>query len=123
MSYDLAFWRQTESYQGEPESTYHRLVEGDSVEGLQVIDIETMLAAIQAQFPGVVREPNGDEEWMHYVREDGKGSDSGFEVTWSSQHLLVTCRRSSNEDMNAFIDIAQAGGCALYDPQVNERFD
>jgi hypothetical protein len=119
VSYDLTFWRQDEALLGAPEAIYQRLSGGDRVEGIADLDLENLLAALVTQFPGAVREPNGETEWIEWTAADEQAS---FQVESSPQHVVVFCRRTSNEDMNRLIDIAIDHGCRLYDPQANERF-
>ncbi len=119
MSYDLVFWSQAGPAASEPEAIYHRLLEGGRVEGLAELRIESFLAAILELFPGAVREPNGDSDWIYWVATDEQAS---FEVEWSQQHVLVCCRATATGDTNCLIDIGIAHDCRLYDPQVNERF-
>jgi hypothetical protein len=119
VSYDLIFWRQDEPLPQTPEAIYQRLIGGDRVEGIADLDLESFLAALITQFPGAVREPNGETEWIHWTAEDEQAS---FQVEWSPQHVVVFCRRTSNEDMNRLINIAIDHDCRLYDPQARERF-
>lgn len=120
MSYDLVFWQQAEPLSDSPEAIYRELLEGQWVEGLSELGIESFLTAILDQFPGAVREPNGDREWIDWT---GDGQEASFQVEWSSQHVVVSCRHIANEHMNRLIDIGIAHQCRLYDPQVNERFE
>jgi hypothetical protein len=119
VSYDLVFWRQDEPLPETPAVIYQRLIGGDRVEGIADLDLESFLAALINQFRGAVREPNGETEWIDWTAADKQAS---FQVEWSSQHVVVFCRRTSNQDMNRLINIAIDHECRLYDPQVNERF-
>jgi hypothetical protein len=119
MSYDLAFWRQAPTVTQPADEIYNALLGGQRVEGVIDLQLGPFLEAIVGRFPGAVREPNGDGEWIFW--EDRSGS-SMFEVSWSPQHVLVNCRGISEDAMNELIDIAIEHGCSLYDPQVNHRF-
>jgi hypothetical protein len=119
MSYDLVFWRQSTDLKRTPEATYDALVNGQTVDGLVDLPVDDFLAAVIAGFPGAMREPNGSEEWLDWVSANELDS---FQVTWSRQHVLVTCRHVHSDDMNRLIDIAAGFGCPLYDPQTSERF-
>ncbi len=119
MSYDLVFWSQAGPLAANAETIYHRLVEGDRVEGLAELPIDSFLAAVLELFPAAVREANGDSDWIYWVAAD---EQAAFEVAWSPQHVLVCCRATATADINRLIDIAVAHDCRLYDPQVNERF-
>jgi hypothetical protein len=118
MSYDLIFWEQGDATVPTPSLVYRALVDGDHVDGVNDLDIGTLLAAIVERFPAAVREPNGGSEWL--VWEDG--TRASFQVEWSKQHILVACRGTTRDQMNRLIDIAVDHGCALYDPQADERF-
>jgi hypothetical protein len=105
--------------QRRPESTYEGLASGQLVDGLTDLPVDQILANIIERFAGAVREPNGSEEWVDWASANGLDS---FQVTWSRQHYLVTCRHVHSDDMNRLIDIAPGFGCLLYDPQTSERF-
>ncbi len=119
VSYDLVFWDQRESEAPPPRAVYETLLEGQRIEGLADLPIDDFLRAILDGFPGAVREPNGDSELIVWT---APGEKAMFEVWWSNQYVLASCRGTSNEDMNRLIDIAVDLGCRLSDPQVDERF-
>jgi hypothetical protein len=81
--------------------------------------VEGFLAAILDSFPGAIREPSGESEWIDCTAADGS---AGFQAEWSSQHIVVFCRGTSDNDMNRLMDIAVDRGCRLHDPQANLRF-
>ncbi len=90
------------------------------MEGLPDLPIDDFLSALLSAFPEAVREPNGPEdEWIHWMSADEMSS---FEVAWTSQYVWITLRPLDHERANQMIDIANSFGCALYDPQTNERF-
>lgn len=87
VSYDLIFWRQDEPLPETPEAIYQRLISGDRVEGIANLDLETFLAALITQFPGAVREPNGETEWIDWTAEDKQASfqvDGHHSTSWCS---------------------------------------
>ena len=120
MSYDLAFWRQEQQLPQLPNAIYAALLDGERVQGLSDLDVESFLAAILERFPTATREPNGDAEWIVWTTPD---SQAGFQAEWSRQHVVVFCRGTSGGLMKRLIEIAADHGCRLYDPQTNERFD
>jgi hypothetical protein len=120
MSYDLVFWRQDGPIDAPPETIYERLLEGNRVDGLLELRIESILTALLGGFPGAVREPNGAGEWIDWTAD---GRNASFQAEWSPQYVVVSCRGTTNEEMNRLIDIGVAHDCRLYDPQVGERFD
>lgn len=119
MSYDLIFWTQPADFGDSAASVFERLGE-TSVPGLVALPIDALLGDLLLAFPGAVREPNGDTEWVDWVRSDGQAS---FQATWSDQHLEVACRHLTGDEMNRIIDVAVTFGCRFFDPQTGERFD
>jgi hypothetical protein len=119
MSYDLAFWRRDKPVPETAAAIYQRLISGDHVGGLADLDVESFLAAVVAEFPGAVRETIGETDLIEWTAVHEQAS---FQVEWSRQHVVVFCRRTTNEDMNRLIKIAVDHDCRLYDPQTNERF-
>jgi hypothetical protein len=113
MSYDLAFWRESADLQRRAESTYEALASGQSVDGLIDLPVDQMLAAMIEDFPGAVREPNGSEEWVDWVSANGLDP---FQVTWSRQHVLVTCRHVHSNELNRLIEIAAGFGLSAIRP-------
>jgi len=115
MSYDLNFWKQPPGFRVPAQQVYESLCNGEPVEGLERLPVESFLALIRRRFP---RTEN------HAGLLDGEGRQSGsFQVSWSPQHVRVDCYGLDYLTMNEFIDIAAAFGCALYDPQTGVRYD
>ena len=50
---------------------------------------EEFLSEVGRAFPGAVREPNGDSEWMIWISPDEREM---FEVNWSDVHVSVNMR-------------------------------
>ncbi|MGZ4184117.1 MAG: hypothetical protein ACXVUE_02780 [Solirubrobacteraceae bacterium] len=117
MSYSLCFWSERPGAHVAPQTVYERLVEGSEVDGLLPLSIDAYLVALANAFPGGTREPNGTSEWFVW-----EGSDSMFEVWWSSIHVLVIMRPLVEDNANRLIDLAARFGAPLYDPQTGERF-
>ena len=118
VSYDLVFWQQDDTDHRPPLTIYEAFAEGP-VSGIPELPIETFLERLIEAFPKAVREPNGEREWIAWTSRDGRSS---FQVEWSPQHVSITCRPLDESQANAMIDIANAFGCPLYDPQTDERF-
>jgi hypothetical protein len=95
------------------------LNEGHRVQGLADLPVDAIVSAVQGVYRTAVREPNDDIEWLVWVSPNEQDS---FQITWSSQHVRADCRHVHTDDMNQIIDIITDFGCALYDPQVGERF-
>lgn len=120
VSYDLVFWKQQEDANLGPAMVARALQDAEPPAGLVELPIEAWLEELLTSFPGAVREPNGQHEWIDWVSSDERQS---FQVEWSAVHVWVTCRHTDSATMNRIIDIALGFGCPLYDPQTDERFD
>jgi hypothetical protein len=121
VSYDLVFWRYQSGGRRDPASVYDGLVNGATPEDLEELPVESILSAILAAFPGARREPNGPGmEWIDWVSSDEKSS---FQVEWTTQYMVVSCRPLYCDIANGLIDVFNEFHCPLYDPQSEERFD
>lgn len=116
MSYDLNFWREKPGVKLDPQAVYEMFCDGEeAVEGLENISGNLFIKKLAKSFNTWTRE--GDGDWV------SKDSMSSIQVTYNTQWIRVDCRGDvSSKDMNAIIQIANDMGCALYDPQVPERF-
>jgi hypothetical protein len=118
MSYDLWFWRQTKPSHLSHDGICEQLVEDKTIDGIAILPIEDIKAAIVAAFPEI----QDDRTSMIW---DGNGSY--FQVSWtaSATHVSVSCgyKLLENPDpLNRMIDVMAGFGCALYDPQTGERY-
>jgi hypothetical protein len=118
VSYDLAFWRQEEDFDGRPEDIYRQLLEGHAVDGLVAIGVATVLAAARERFPAMTQ-IDPASTWLLWESADAQAV---MELAWSDRHVHAVCRSMTEDDMNELIDICLDAGCALYDPQLGERF-
>lgn len=125
MSYDLYFWRETRKQRRKPEATCKLLCEEEQeLAGIELLSVAAIKACFQEFFPEI--SDNGHEL-------DWEGAGSYFQVTWPvcsqpgvTTAFCVTCGYQlldSPDTMNRIIDVGTHLGCALYDPQVNQRFD
>jgi hypothetical protein len=119
MSYDLAFWKQDESEKRSARELYELFLERRRVDGFPELPVEAVVARLMETFPSSVREPNGGSEWLDWTSEDG---GSGFQVEWTSQCVWTSLRPLDGDRANLIVDVANEFGCALYDPQTDERF-
>jgi len=119
VSYDLVFWRQDAAEDRPPQMLYEAFLERQRVEGIAELPVDAFLERLMQAFPSLVREPNGDGEWLDWTSPDGR---SGFQVEWTSQCGWATLRPLDEDCANRIIDVANDFGCALYDPQTDERF-
>src|SRR5689334_11586383 len=118
MSYDLTFWRQEGSDIAPPSAIYGALQDGEDVDGLLPLPVEPVLDAIAQAYPTATRGPGPYQ--LVWVSDNELDS---FQVECSAQHVCVTCRHVHSDDMNRIIDIVNDFGTALYDPQVDTRFE
>jgi hypothetical protein len=116
-SYELFFWRQESMMTLSSRAIYESLRDGRPVDGLALLAIDELLAAVVASFPGARFEP---EDPVRVVWRAPNGED-GFEVAWSAQHLAVDCWHLGEVALTAFVDLAARYGCPLYDPQSGQR--
>jgi hypothetical protein len=119
LSYDLAFWCQHESEERPPAKLYEAFVDGQRVDGIPDLPVDEFLTRVLEAFPTATREPNGVSEWVVWERPDGSAS---FQVEWTPQCVRATFRPLNEDEANRLIDLANDFGCALYDPQTEERF-
>jgi hypothetical protein len=118
MSYDLWFWRQTRPSALSPDAICQQLAEDKLVDGIALLPIEEIKAAIVAEFPDIEDGPTS-MTW--------EGNGSYFQVSWSvsASQISVTCGYKLLKDpepLNRLIDVMAGFGCALYDPQTGERY-
>ena len=118
MSHDLVFWRQNTDEVRTPTEIYEAICSGQPVDGLIELDIDGVLDRVSAVVDGVERED--EHHQLHWTSSD---QSTSFVVEWTSHWLIVLLTGSwSNQIANDLMQAAFDGGCALYDPQVNQRF-
>lgn len=124
MSYDLYFWRQPARFAIEPEKVMNMIAADQNVEGLTAFSVSEIKRAFAAEFPDI--EDNGPQ----LVWEADEG---GFDISWAmhpgadqTSAIIAACGHGlleAPEILNRIIEVAAGFGCALYDPQVNQRFE
>lgn len=116
MSYDLAFWREI-TPAGQPSEVYDQVIDDVDVDGLAALPLDQIKRRFTDTFPGI------DDEGAEMTWE---GDGSHFQLSWPPDPvnaLLVSCGYQLPDDtMNRIIEIANEFGCALYDPQTDERY-
>ena len=120
MSYDLYFWRQSRELQQAPGEILNRLIEDEEVDGVDYLSVDRVRTQFQSAFPG------STDEGAQLVWND-------FIVSWSvpmrvgeTLLIIVNCSWSLKKQPDLLNRIIEAGakcGCAVYDPQVDTRFD
>lgn len=113
MSYDLNFWKQPSGLKIDPETVYAELCQGETVEWLEDLPIERIMARIEGSF-GAGWERIGPNVW--------DSAEGAFEVSTTPQSFRIDCWGLTGEIMNQFIEIGIEFGCYLYDPQTNVRY-
>lgn len=119
MSYDLAFWKQADSETRPPRGLYEFFLDRQQVDGIPELPVEAVVARLLETFPSAIREPNGDSEWLDWTSDDGR---SGLQVEWTTQCVWSSLRPLDGDRANLIVDVLNEFGCALYDPQTDERF-
>ena len=120
MAYSLYFWRQTRSIDESPDEICAKLCKDVPVAGVAELPIIAIREAFAHAFSGM-------NDGLSYL--DWEGDRSYFEVHWPAgpvNMFHVSCGYEllkSPETMNRIIEIATKFGCALYDPQTEERYD
>jgi hypothetical protein len=114
VSYDINFWKQSKPLEATPEEIYHKLCQGERVDGLEDLPTARILERIRAAFP----ECDDDQE-NPYIRME----NCGVEVSWSDQHFRFDIRGEQCARVNELAAILRDFGCPMYDPQVNQRYD
>ncbi len=122
MSYDLYFWREEIEIDSPPDKTVETLSNDQHIEGISSFEREAIIDEFKKVFPDIV-----DEN----IQLDWEGAGSYFQVSFSYgpekkvNLIIVNCGYNlldSSETMNSIIDVCTKFGCALYDPQTNERY-
>jgi hypothetical protein len=120
MSQQFAFWRTKKRL--DSLKVFKRLIVGESVRGLDKLDLDQIEAALIAAFPDwevVTRRTPNNSQTMLDQGENGGGLDIGY----TPQSVIVTCNHTSEKEWNEIIEVMAGLRLPLYDPQINERFD
>ncbi|WP_162086502.1 hypothetical protein [Lentimonas sp. CC8] len=122
MSYDLYFWREERNLKNDPQDVIETLSADKPIAGIATFSRDKIREKFKLDFPGIV---DGD------ISLDWEGEGSYFQVSFthadkmSVNCIIVTCGYKlldSPDTMNRIIDVGSHFGCALYDPQTNERY-
>jgi hypothetical protein len=123
MSCDLYFWRQSNGVSVNPQAAIDLLGEDRLIQGFTTFPRELLRAGLKEHFPDIT-----DEDFQLYW----DGEAGSFQVAFShadEKHvhlIIVSCSHNlleSPETMNRTIDLFAGFGCALYDPQTEQRYD
>ena len=122
MSYDLYFWKQNAKSSTSPEGTLLAIQSGDAPIYVDALPETEFVGAIKSAFPEIVENRTTNPEIPVQLICDP--SDGGcFIVTWSKHVLTVEAHGVDGTHFNTLIDIADACGCRLYDPQTGLRYE
>ena len=114
MSYDMWFWKQSESCRHRPTTIVQRVCEGGNLVGVAKLDLDAVKDRIANAFPGF-------EMNMHDA-----GSQYFTIELYPPYAFQIVSTPPENDDviemLNAIIDIASEFNCVLYDPQTGERY-
>jgi hypothetical protein len=114
MSYDLDFWRYKSGVALDHQSVYEQLSQGQRVEGLDDLPIETMIRRVNEMFA----------DWEKLDEATFEGGERGsFQLFTTAQFFRVDTYGMDGDDLNKLIEIGNEFGCPLYDPQVGQRYD
>ena len=122
MSYELYFWRQTKDTPLSPLETMNLLSTDQPVEGISSFPRSEVRAVLREYFPEI---EDGDSELTW------KGDGSYFQISFAHPsdtevHMIIAnCGYELIKGQNAvnrLIEACTGFGCALYDPQTNERY-
>ena len=103
-----------------PDEVCNLLAEEQHIEGIVNLPIEKVKQNFAEVFPGI-------NDCLSYLAWEG--DDSYFQVHWPPDPvnvLIVNCGYKlleSPDTINRIIDVAHRFGCALYDPQLSQRFE
>ena len=122
MSYDLYFWREEKATGNSPEEMMNLLQDDGPQPELATWPISKVKDTFREFFPEVTDE--GLQLWW-----EGAGSSFNVGFGYSDERhakmFVVMCGYKlldSPDTMNRIIDVGHRLGCALYDPQENQRF-
>jgi hypothetical protein len=119
VSYDLVFWKQDKSEERLPRAIYESFLESQRVTGIPNLPIEALMARLLETFPSAVRESHDGDEWLVWISAD---RPSSFQIVSRPQCVWASLRPFDGDRANRVIEVANEFGCALYDPQTEQRF-
>lgn len=89
-----------------------------SVSGVRLLDLPVLQADVLAALPGFVIESHTPTQIMLSRQAGG-----AFDLGWAPQYVSASAYGDiTGDDWNAIIDVMNAAGMAVYDPQTGERF-
>ena len=114
MSYDLNFWRYKSGIQMDHQKVYEQLSDGQTVEGLETLPIESIRQKFATKFA---------VGWDQPDQNSWEGDKGAFQIFTTDQFFRVDCYGLNSDTMNQIIDVLVEFECPLFDPQVGQRYD
>ena len=114
MSYDMWFWKQDKKCRHRPGTVVNRVCEGGQLIGVKELDLDAIKDRIAREFPGF--ETNMYDAGSYYFTID-LYPPYAFQIVSTPPETDEVIQM-----LNKIIDVADAFGCRLYDPQTGERY-
>ncbi|SDH32023.1 hypothetical protein SAMN04488062_10632 [Flavobacterium omnivorum] len=114
--YELLFWKYLEGIYLNHHEVYEALIEEEAhIEGLEELPVQVILNRIASVFSKW--EKVDDKSWKN---NNGVGA---FHIRTTPQSIKIDCYGTEGKTMDALVNIMEEFKCALYDPQVPQRYD
>ncbi len=114
--YELIFWNYLEGIYLNHHEVYEFICEEQpEIDGLEELSIAVILNRIASVFSKW--EKVDDRSWKN---NDGVGA---FHIRTTPQSIKIDCYGTQGKTMDALVNIMEEFKCALYDPQVPQRYD
>ncbi|WPR72929.1 hypothetical protein SLW70_07360 [Flavobacterium sp. NG2] len=113
--YELIFWQYLDEVYLNHQLVYEALIEGEMVEGLELLPVQVILNRIASVFD-TWEKVDGDS-WKN---PKGKGA---FQVNTTPQSIQIDCYGTEGKTMDKLVSIMEEFKCPLYDPQIPARYD
>ncbi len=112
MSYDVAFWRYEDSLKHDHAAVYSLLINGGSVDGVSVLDVDSMIERLAELL----------SDWERINERTWEKPKHYLQATTSSQHLAINMSHGSARPVLQKITTPMRRfACGLWNPQMNLR--
>ena len=112
MSYDVAFWRYEDSPEHDHSAVHASLTNGSTVDGLSVLDTDTMVARLAELLSG----------WERMDERTWEKPKQYLQAWTSPQHFAINMSYGSVRPVQLKITTPMRRfGCGLWNPQLNLR--
>lgn len=113
--YELVFWKYLDEVYLNHQEVYEALLEKEDVQGLEELPVQVIFNRIASVFS---KWNKVDEN--SWESPNGKGA---FQVLATSKSIQIDCYGTEGKTMDLLVDTLDEFKCALYDPQVPQRYD